>query len=236
MSTINKNPVSAQLFEYIKNCITTGEWKAGEKIPSENSLTSKLNVSRSALREVLQQFTALGVLKSYQGKGTFVQSNNLDLLMGSPHKVDYTDVKAIKDILQYRLIVEPQSLKLALGREPEQIQSLIAQLEELHESMISNVGRSEPFIDADVKFHLAIARASGNVILESSLTTLFTQTFALQQKINTYFGFRDGLHFHEKIIKALKAQDYAKAVKELKHHLQYALDELNINERRGEAD
>lgn len=233
MSTINKNSVSVQLFDHIKNCIATGEWKAGEKIPSENSLTKELNVSRSSLREVLQQFTALGILKSYQGRGTYVQSNNLDLLMGTPHKVEYTDVKAIKDILQYRLIVEPQSLKLALAQSPGQVQSLIASLEELHEIMIGNVGRSEPFIDADVKFHLAIAKASGNVILEDSMTALFTQTFNLQQKINTYFGFRDGLHFHEKIIKALKAGDFGKAVKELKRHLQYALDELNLNEQRA---
>lgn len=226
---INKDSISDQLFNYIKERISSGAWPLGSKIPSENALTAELKVSRSALREVLQQFAALGILQSFQGKGTFVKSDNIDKLTGSIRGVEYTDIIAIGDILNYRLIVEPESVRMAMSGSEDKRLALAAELKELHQKMQQSVGDSDPFIQADIAFHTAIAVASGNVIMADTLKELFARTLPLQQKINTLFGFKDGLHYHEKIIKAVEAGDSSRAVKEMRRHMQSAVDSLKLD-------
>ena len=57
---------------YLKEQIDSGAWKAGEKIPSENTLTKELGVSRASVRDAIRYFAGQGVLESRHGKGTFL--------------------------------------------------------------------------------------------------------------------------------------------------------------------
>ena len=72
--------VTEQVIEYLKTNIQRGVWKPGEKIASENELTNILSVSRASVRHAIQQLIAVGVLESYQGKGTFVKSMPIDFI------------------------------------------------------------------------------------------------------------------------------------------------------------
>lgn len=47
---IKKSNVSEEVFEQMKALISTGEWKAGEKIQSENDLAKTFHVSRVSIR------------------------------------------------------------------------------------------------------------------------------------------------------------------------------------------
>lgn len=56
----------------IRSKIQSGEWKVGNRIPSERSLTETLNVSRSTVRQGIENLVKEGVLRREQGRGTFV--------------------------------------------------------------------------------------------------------------------------------------------------------------------
>jgi DNA-binding GntR family transcriptional regulator len=54
------------------NLINRGKLKVGEKMPTERELSEKLKVSRNTVSTAYDELEQEGVLKSYQGRGTFV--------------------------------------------------------------------------------------------------------------------------------------------------------------------
>src|SRR5690349_18642744 len=65
-------PLYLQLAGVLRSRIESGEWTAGQKIPSENELNRLYGVSRMTARQVLAQLVNEELLFRVQGKGTFV--------------------------------------------------------------------------------------------------------------------------------------------------------------------
>ena len=63
VSPVKRVSVSEQIFEQLKEKITSGELQPGEKLPSENELCKLYGVSRTTIRQ------ALANLSSLDGKG-----------------------------------------------------------------------------------------------------------------------------------------------------------------------
>ena len=56
----------------IKSAINSGEYNPSDKIPSENQLATKYNVSRQTVRKALGKLIEEGYLYPVHGSGTFV--------------------------------------------------------------------------------------------------------------------------------------------------------------------
>ena len=69
---VNRRTVADQVFHIILKKISSGEWKIGEKIPSEIELAQDLGVSRTTLKMALQKLNTLGMLETRVGEGSFV--------------------------------------------------------------------------------------------------------------------------------------------------------------------
>ena len=65
-------PLYLQLAGLLRGRIERGEWRPGQKIPSENELNRLYGVSRMTARQVLAQLVNENLLFRVQGKGTFV--------------------------------------------------------------------------------------------------------------------------------------------------------------------
>ncbi|WP_027625114.1 GntR family transcriptional regulator [Clostridium lundense] len=68
----NKVPLYLQLKKQIMDLIKDGSLKVGFKMPTERELSGELKVSRNTVSTAYRELEQEGVLKSYQGKGTFV--------------------------------------------------------------------------------------------------------------------------------------------------------------------
>ncbi len=68
-------PVYYQIKQTLKGWIVNGEFKPGGKIPSENELADRFNVSRLTVRQALSQLVQEGFLNTRRGEGTFVTHN-----------------------------------------------------------------------------------------------------------------------------------------------------------------
>ncbi|SEO21518.1 GntR family transcriptional regulator [Paenibacillus sp. OV219] len=66
-------PIYQVIQEYIKNQITTGFWKIGDKILTEKELMEKFDVSRITVSNALTGLAKEGWLHRIQGKGSYVQ-------------------------------------------------------------------------------------------------------------------------------------------------------------------
>lgn len=64
--------VVAQILEAIE----AGEYKIGDKLPSEMDFSEQIGVSRSSIREAFSALRLVGVIETRKGDGTFVASEN----------------------------------------------------------------------------------------------------------------------------------------------------------------
>lgn len=68
----NKVPIYVQLKKQIMDSIKDGNLKVGNKMPTERELSESLKISRNTVSTAYGDLETEGVLKSYQGRGTFV--------------------------------------------------------------------------------------------------------------------------------------------------------------------
>ena len=67
-----KTPRYLEMKHLLKERIRRGEYKVGDRLPSENELASQLGISRHTVLKGMAQLMAEGWIERYQGKGTFV--------------------------------------------------------------------------------------------------------------------------------------------------------------------
>jgi len=65
-------PIYQQIKATIEQKISSGEWPAGQKLPSENDLVQALDVSRMTINRALRELTQQGLVNRVHGRGSFV--------------------------------------------------------------------------------------------------------------------------------------------------------------------
>jgi len=70
-------PIYYQLKEIIRKKIAHGEWKPGDRVPSERELCAQYNISRETARKALNELMNEGIVRREQGRGTFVADPKL---------------------------------------------------------------------------------------------------------------------------------------------------------------
>ena len=220
------NPV----IEYLKEKIESGAWKVGEKIPSENQMVTDLGVSRSSIRTAVQYLIGLGVLKSYQGKGTFLIDRQVENWDEAQNKITSADCMDIYKVLEFRRILEPEACRMAVERyTPE----LFADLQHYLRQMERSRGNPAKFVRADMQFHGVICKASGNALLEKSLNKVFAETRNNHEQMNLLVGDYNGILYHTLILEAFRKGDAEEAYQKMKEHLEVTMREFQ-QDKSGE--
>lgn len=79
--TLNRagsTPLYVQLATTLRDKIEHGEWRPGQRIPSENELNRAYGISRMTARQVLAQLVSEQLIFRVPGKGTFVTPRRAD--------------------------------------------------------------------------------------------------------------------------------------------------------------
>lgn len=222
MGIIHQN-VTEQIVAYFKENIQSGVWKVGEKIPSENQLTATLGVSRASIRQAVSHFTGIGVLESVHGKGTYLIDDQLEDNLYTGNKITSDDCSNIEKVLEFRRIVESETCYLATkNRTPE----LLEKLKQFVKIMKSSKENVEEFVTADISFHQEICKASQNPLIEKSMNKVFEENRKIQKLTRKIFGYHDGIHYHELILKAMNEGNAEQARKYMHEHMQNGIDRL----------
>ncbi|MBJ7550211.1 histidine utilization repressor [Marinomonas ostreistagni] len=80
-------PIYARLKQAITQKVTTGEWQANQRVPSEAEIVKALNVSRMTVNRALRELTAEGLLTRQQGLGTFVAQKKAHSALFEVHNI-----------------------------------------------------------------------------------------------------------------------------------------------------
>jgi GntR family transcriptional repressor for pyruvate dehydrogenase complex len=118
-------------------------------------------VGRSSVREALRMLESRGLIQN-RGNGTFAVADyrrpldqSLDVLL-AVDGVDYVE------LFEVRRILEGEAAALAAERRTtEHLEDMEAAVED----MVAGLGTEERFIEADLRFHLTVAAATGNRVL-----------------------------------------------------------------------
>ncbi|WP_134681981.1 FadR/GntR family transcriptional regulator [Paracoccus ravus] len=141
----------------LRRQIQSGEYKAGDRLPSESRLTRDFGVSRTVVREAIAALRADGIVEPKQGAGVFVLPPNETL--PAFRDVDPDRVSSIIEILELRMALECDAAALAATRHsPLQEEDILDAFQRLNELARQN----RPTAEADFAFHLSIARATNN--------------------------------------------------------------------------
>ncbi|MFC9245831.1 FadR/GntR family transcriptional regulator [Streptomyces sp. NPDC057136] len=159
------------VLQSIEERVFAGELKAGDRLPPERELAPVLGVSRSALREALRVLETIGVLVAQPGRGPDSGARivrNPDHALGRLLRLHFAlGSYSLHDVLEARVVLERSSFEAAAqhasAEDLDQAEELLVRMGE------PDVGVSE-FNDLDTRFHVLIARSSGNE-LTSTLTS-----------------------------------------------------------------
>jgi len=143
--------------------ILTGQVQPGEFLLTRKELAAQFGVGLSTVHEAIQALTAVGMLESRPGKGTWVRDDTLDTLIHpAVIKTRLGELRA-RQVYEARFVIEVALTELAAKRAtPEEI----GQIWHALEAMEARVEDNQAFVEADLEFHLAVAKASHNELLE----------------------------------------------------------------------
>jgi GntR family transcriptional repressor for pyruvate dehydrogenase complex len=220
---IAQKKVSDRVFDQVRNLITSGQLRPGDRLPAERELTALLNVSRSSIREAILKLECLGFVAQRHGEGTFVRSVTetplTDFLQELIEKDDF-----IEDLMEIRAVLETWGASAAAAHAlPEEIAAMEACLEDMRRAR--GAGRINHALS--VRLHVLIASASHNRFLEHVMATISSWIERVTPKV--YAATSDELAIydqlldqHAAIVAAIGRGDHAGAFRAMTEHLQYA--------------
>lgn len=152
----------------LREQIVVGAWPAGQQVPPERELAQHYGLARNTLRRVLRRLEDEGLLERHVGRGTFVrQAKSPSPPLPGPASRQEVAVRlkgaSPADLMEVRLIVEPQVVALAASRASA---SDLQAIEQALKQSVAAKGLAE-FEHWDAQLHLRIFRAAKNAILSA---------------------------------------------------------------------
>ena len=198
-----KEKLSDKVIMTIKNDIAGGRLKKGQKIPAEPELMELYQVGRSTIREAIKTLAISGILKVQQGSGTFVTSKIKDETLNQRlRRADFDEINAVRSLLEKELV------RLACINRNEQHLLVMEEFLAKRKAAIE-ANAEKKCTDADIDFHIAIARASGNSVL-TDLYQSFTKVmrdFFSKREAQNIARFADSQPKHEALARAIADRD-----------------------------
>lgn len=144
--------------------IRRGALKPGDKLPSEFEIVRAFGVSRAVVREAMSQLQAAELVETRHGVGTFVREGAGQEPFrieppGPPLPVSRATLAEVIAILELRMSVETEAAALAAERRSA---ADLAAMRRALDAFARQVARSRDAVQADFRFHLAIAQAARN--------------------------------------------------------------------------
>ncbi|UCE33627.1 MAG: FadR family transcriptional regulator [Deltaproteobacteria bacterium] len=168
---LEKKRYSEQIADLIQDKILRDHLETGTSLPSEKDLSLEFQVSRSVIREALRMLEVSGLVKIKKGPsgGIFVSNGYHKPITNSLNNLITLGDVTIDHLFDVRLLIEPHiAMEAALNAKNEHV-------EKLKELMGDSSNHQDDPIHLkrnNLKFHLLVAKASGNPVLSLLLESV----------------------------------------------------------------
>lgn len=206
----------AELSEYLERNFLNGALPPGSPLPSERALCEAFGASRPFVREVLTGLQQRGKVEVRAGRGAFVREVGVSDVAKVMQATGVVRAATPRMLVEARMSLERQTVALAAQRagEPE-IQAI--------ERALLAFDSAEHLVErarADIAFHLLIARASANPVLEIMFGSIAPLIFELLlRSLSDPATSRRGIPYHQDILIAIRKRDPDAAVDAVSAHI-----------------
>jgi GntR family transcriptional repressor for pyruvate dehydrogenase complex len=215
---------SSIIADFIVDQIRGNEYRAGMKLPSERTIAEQMGVSRPSVREAISALQIVGILDSRPGDGTYVSERigfedlshqAIQVLETSDSPLELLQARKALEIGTTRMVI-----KIADKSDFERIQK--AWQNKLTEGLKGNY---DGYLDHASEFHMTIARATRNTVIERMTENLMQATqqpLWLSMRRTYYAGdpnrLKEMLDVHDRIVKAIQKRQTELAIEAIEEH------------------
>ncbi|MBB6172103.1 DNA-binding FadR family transcriptional regulator [Nocardiopsis mwathae] len=149
-----------QVISQLRAQIDSGEWRVGDRIPTESELSEQLEVGRNTVREAVRALAHAGLLEIRQGAGTFIRASS-ELGGALRRRLERSE---LRENLEVRRALEMEAARLAAVRRTDEDLADIDRAMALRDAAWREKDMGA-FVEADFTFHRAIVNATHNTLL-----------------------------------------------------------------------
>jgi GntR family transcriptional regulator, transcriptional repressor for pyruvate dehydrogenase complex len=220
-----------QVRQQLENLIVGDSLLPGDRLPSEKEMSAKMGVSRSVVREAVQQLTAQGLVEARTGSGIYVRHLGTHLVTEPMNLLLRSRRFGTEEILEVREVLEVKIAGLAAERaQPADIETLQLTIDALTDHQLT----PSEYAETDVAFHNRLATAAGNPlfsVLSNSINDVMIKIRLRAFSVDGIETAKRAAHFHARILEKVTARDAEGARRAMTEHLGEARDTL----RRADA-
>jgi GntR family transcriptional repressor for pyruvate dehydrogenase complex len=219
-----RSTIVEDIADELRTMIVTGQLQPGQFLEPQKALADRFGVGLSTVRESTQLLAAVGLVESHPGKGTWVRQDAFSKIFNSADvKTRLSDLNA-RQVYEARLVIEVGLTRFAALRATgADIQRIWQAVHEMEAARADD----KAFVQADLEFHLAVARAGHNDLLEQFyhlvrelLSEVITQMVMLPDVKEESIGLQKA------IAQAIEAHDEGRAQEAAQMHMHYIEDLL----------
>lgn len=204
----------------LKAMLNSGNYPIGSRLPPEREIAAQFSVSRAVVREALIMLELENLIDVRKGSGVYV-INLPD--NGSKNGLALNNDIGPFEMLQARQLLESN---IAAFAATQLVKSDIADMRQALELERQALENGQVGYDGDRMFHMVVARATQNSVLEDIVHDLWQrrEDSAMWRKLHSHIANQDyrrqWLDDHQKILQALQCRDPQSASQAMWQHLE----------------
>lgn len=218
ITTVSRERLSDTIRDQLMRLMIDQSLRPGDELPSETKLANQFGVSKPVIREALRGLAAMGVIEIQQGKLATVRSPSSEPLENFLKFAVQGTPEGLREAIELRRTLEKDIAMLAAERVTDEE---VRQLETAISKMREATGTVDPWVEADLQFHLTLAKTAKNrlmLFLVEALRGLFHESILLLHVQRPERDTNATLQRHTNIVEAVKAGDPAAAREAMKIH------------------
>ncbi len=209
------------IIQQIKQQISSGKLKAGDRLPPERTISKRLQVGRGYVREAIKKLEFYGVLKTIPHRGTVVASLGVKALEGLITNMLELEKDDYKSLIETRQILETNAIRLTTQRASD---DEIEKIEQAHQEYCKLANNGNPSIEVDFLFHLRIAEFCQNPVLRSIISLITPDVISHSENIvknNEGYVLLSKLVMqeHADIVSGIRSRNPEQAAQAMSNHL-----------------
>lgn len=206
-----------KIISQIGDLINRKNLEPGDKLPSERILAEKFDVSRRSIRVAILKLESYGILISMPQSGTYVAQIGAIAMNGMIEYILSLGLPNFQALVETRILLELKAVSLAALRRSEEDLVRIKKALDAHETKLLS---KEDAVQEDLLFHLAIAKASGNITMNQIMIGITPQIIVDFKKYHKDYDSLDELRIkeHTEIYEAIKDKNPELAESKMKEH------------------
>src|SRR5215813_619962 len=208
-----------QVVAFVRGLIERKELRPGDRLPAERDLASRLGVSRPTVRMGLHALAAMGIVESRHGSGTYIPDGPPALGSESLSLLAALHGFTREEMYDARRVLEVGAAGMAAEHAtPDQLATIADEVTNLFATLDDRL----VFLVHDIKFHRAVAEASGNPIIAALVEMVSALYYDRRKETARHASDRDlreAAELHRRIYQAIRARNSEAARNAMNEHL-----------------